>query len=162
MPSQCKLMNVDTGLCTICNTNYYLNAQGVCTLANPLIANCTTLASATTCALCDPTYALAQDAKSCRADVGSLGNCWEATMPTSPVCTICKAGYQFKSGSCAKNTNATIDDGCFDEASDKSCEFCISGYSMGTDGKCTNNNPQTTPSSQFLAKVSFLIALLLF
>ena len=85
-------------------------------------------------------------------------------MAATPICSLCKAGYKFKDGTCQKNSNATIENGCFDEdTSKKTCIFCISGWSMGTDGKCTNNNP-TPDNTKYgaIQLISLLFALIFF
>ena len=73
------------------------------------------------------------------------GNCSTGYEVSTPICSLCKAGYQFKNESCAKNSNATIENGCYDELDDKSCLLCISGWSMLEPNKCTDNNPPEPP-----------------
>lgn len=77
-------------------------------------------------------------------------------------CSICKAGYDFANGVCQKNTKATIESGCFDEDVDGKCLFCISGYSMGTSGTCTNNNPPTAAESHIGILGGFLGLIIMF
>lgn len=119
--------------------------------------------SSTTCKTCAADYALSVDGKTCRLDKGLSSNCLVGNVVSTPICTVCKAGSKFATATattCTKNSNATIENGCFDEASDKSCEVCISGWSMGTDGKCTNNNPAPEPSSGLISMISVFITLL--
>lgn len=103
------------------------------------------------------------DATKCVLNTDLSSNCYEGVRATTPVCSICKAGYAFVDGVCKKNANATFENGCFDEISDKKCWFCISGWSMGTDLKCTNNNP-TPPPNNFIGigKIVAWLALLFF
>lgn len=88
------------------------------------------------------------DTTKCIKRQGIDPNCDDTKMISEFTCSICKAGYDFSNGVCTKNAKATIETGCFDEDVDGKCLFCISGYSMGTNGSCTNNNPPTPePSS---------------
>lgn len=85
--------------------------------------------------------------------------CIQGEVTSSYVCSVCQAGYSFVNGSCQKNSNASIDNGCFDEDDNKKCRFCISGWSMGTDGTCSNNNPPNTNTGNSAAIFKTIFAL---
>ena len=120
------------------------------------------MATSTTCSRCSVGRALSLDKKVCRTDSDLDGNCNDGFVASTPVCSLCKAGNQFVGGKCVKNTNATIENGRFDEHSDKSCLVCISGYSMLEINKCTDNNPPTVaPKSSMIYSIYSLILMVM-
>lgn len=53
------------------------------------------MASATTCSKCTLGRALSLDKKICRTDSDLDGNCLDGMVASTPICSLCKAGYQF-------------------------------------------------------------------
>lgn len=136
----CDIVEPEKEICISCKQNYYVDTQGKCALGTT-IANCLELSDATKCKRCQTNFALSLDTTKCVSRSGIDPNCTDTKMISEFACSICKAGYDFSNGVCQKNTKATIESGCFEEDTDGKCLFCISGFSMGTNGSCTNNNP---------------------
>lgn len=90
-PANCDIVDVNTAKCTQCSKDYYVNTTGQCTLKK--IDNCAQNNTDTTCKRCDPDYALSLDATKCLSGTDLSSGCYEGLVASTPVCSVCKAGY---------------------------------------------------------------------
>lgn len=94
VPTNCVVYDVSGEKCTQCAQYNYVNDQGTCTsVAEDLIAGCLIMASSNTCSRCEKGRALKLDKKACRNDSDLDSNCSNGLVASTPVCSLCKAGY---------------------------------------------------------------------
>lgn len=127
-----------TNQCKECNQNFYINTEGECAAASPLIANCLTNSTIDTCKTCSSKFALSKDKKTCISALVYDNNCTTVTMPENMSCSQCNPGHYFKNGACVAFLEKTFENGCFsqDLMDDKVCIMCNSGFYMNSALNC--------------------------
>lgn len=131
--------------CLVCQTSFYLNANGGCTAVPSNIPYCYLYSSATTCSTCFTGYVLSPLNTSCVINTYLRGvmdpNCQFAVLLNNPVCNACRPGYTMQS-----NPNGTVscvqcdpsNPFCLvcDPKNTSSCLACAAGYTQSASGAC--------------------------
>ena len=126
-----------TNPCLECNHNYYINVEGNCVVASPIIENCLINSSIDECSTCEAGFALSIDKKSCLKTSLFDNNCKVVNMPKDLDCSQCKPNYYFKNGLC-EYLGGVNSKGCFthDFNDHNVCLICNEGYYMDSSLKC--------------------------
>lgn len=123
--------------CITCNTGYYPNTAGVCTLVTTTIVNCLAYDSPSTCIKCNPPSILNTARTFCNSTYTYSvdTNCAQLALVATPVCSRCNFGYYFSSGDCVACTTTS---GCMtcSPTNSTACVICSPGYDMGISGTC--------------------------
>ena len=127
-----------TNPCLKCNQNFFINTDGDCAPATPLITHCLTNITIDKCSICAKGFALSVDKKTCINASAFDSNCTQINMPSDMNCSKCSPGYYFKDGSCTVFVGKSIANGCFsqDIDDDKVCLICNTGYYMNKSLDC--------------------------
>jgi hypothetical protein len=154
--------------CTLCGNGYYINANGLCTLAdqscatfNPTNGNCVTcpagwVISGTTCVVAPVVsiaYCLTYSGSRCTNCspgyyVTASGSCGVADQRCATynmnggACTSCGAGYTLSGSSCVVTQTVSIAY-CLTYSGSR-CTNCSAGYYVTASGSCAAANPLCT------------------
>ena len=147
--TNCSTFTVDSSVCTLCNSGYFLDTTGVCNLfpVEP-IANCAIYTNATTCNTCVQGFVLGNNACTAIATANLIANC--ATYdPTKSYayCSLCATGYYITAG--ANNSSGNPTTTCTARSASlnqancatftynaDTCATCATGYYAFSTTKC--------------------------
>jgi len=151
--------------CLVCNTGYFPNANGVCTVVSKAIINCLSYDTASTCTSCASGTVLNVPRTACNSTFYSGlidPNCQQSFLTVSPNCVVCQLGSFFSNGTCVQCTNNTFASGCMscDPTNVNVCLVCRPNFYMNAVGACisvnptpvTNNTPTTANKTSTITK----------
>ena len=153
--------------CLLCTGTFYLS-NGAC-LSATAITNCVSYSSATTCSQCSQGYALSANFTSC-ANTGNVAsyldpNCGNSQVVSTPICSVCNAGYYFSNNTCTGNCNTNGASGCLacnPAQANMTCYICQSGYYQSTSGACVPVSSTPAANSVRIAGIMSLLLALVF
>lgn len=154
--------------CLVCNSGFYLGADGTCVSANP-IAQCAVYDSSSTCSQCQTNYVLTSDRKACNSTLAAGFvdvNCNAVFVQSNATCAQCSAGSFFANGTCIACSTNTYANGCLncDPVNQTICYACRPGYYQNQNGTCISVSGQTngtvtngTSSASFMTIINLVL-----
>ena len=151
LPNCLNSTTVSPFTCLVCNTGYYPNPNGVCTVVAQTISNCQVYDSATTCVTCSSNSVLNVAKTACNSTFYTSyidPNCGQSFLTVTPSCAQCSLGSFFSNGTCTACSNNTLSSGCLscNPLNNNICLACRPTYYMNSQGACIAVNPTPTPT----------------